>query len=589
MLAGSTTPFPAPTLCARRLWATPHPVWHTGERDCRSVHAGPVRLAVAGDCYASDEQLRRGLRAVAGRRWSELTCWPGSYWVAATDGTVTVVLGDLVGARPVYHAQTGRTIVWATRAAPLADLTGAGVEVEQLAAWLAAATVPEVLGESTVYRGVALVLPGSLLQLPGPAVHPYEPPRTAGMDEAAGGLRHALVEAAGARVRVHPHLSADVSGGLDSTTIAAAAAHAGARMPVFTHLLAEAPNDDLEYAEHAAAELPGLDHHVVATADAWFQGLDQAPVTDLPYGDAARWAVHAAYLREIAEHGTAAHLTGGGGDTLFSPPAYALADLARTRRWRQVVRHAAARARLRHLPVTRAVRAALTASAVTHPEALCHLARALARPDRSPRTPWIPAAGITAWFTPDAAAELAHRTRQAAHSAPLLPGHAQAAHRAWCETREYGAYHAQYADAAAAIGVRLHAPLLDNQVVRAALSIPVHERVSAAWQKPLLARAAVGLVPERVLRRPTKGSLGGAAYTGVAAHREAITALLDSSRLAAAGIVDRARVENGLARLAAGAPGPLAALELLVSAELWLSRQETRPAMCTGEEAACPC
>ena len=58
--------------------------------------------------------------------------------------------------------------------------------------------------------------------------------------------------------------------------------------------------------------------------------------------------------------------------------------------------------------------------------------------------------------------------------------------------------------------MRVHVPFLDNQVVAACMSVPVADRTTAAHAKPLLAAALDGLVPARLLGRPTKGDVTGA-------------------------------------------------------------------------------
>ncbi|MGV9306853.1 MULTISPECIES: albusnodin/ikarugamycin family macrolactam cyclase [unclassified Nonomuraea] len=573
----------------RSLWEAPHPVWVDGPGTCRTAQAGRTWLAVAGDCYASQRQLDAALVAVRAGRWRELTGWPGSYWVAATDGVKTVVIGDVAGVRPVYYARRGDDIVWAAEAGLLAAHTGADIDLTSVIAWMAAPTVPELAGHTTVYRGVARVPAGRLLELPTGAVVDYEPATCASHDpaDARYELRHALTSSVEARAAAHPRLSADLSGGVDSTCVAAAAAHASPRrLPAFTHHPYLADNDDLMYAQRAVDALPGVLHRVVPGSARWFDHLDRVPATDLPYADAARWAVHAEYLQVIAADGSDAHLTGGGGDTLFAPPAYALADLARAGQWRWWLAETTARARLRHRPVAAAVRAGLADASCGYPGALRRLSHSIVSAAqcsyamsgrRGHHSGWLLSPGIAAWFTRDAALDVGQALMQAADAAPRLSGAAQAAYRLRCDVVEYGGYHAQYAQAVRQAGVHLHAPMLDNQVVRAALARPAWERLSRTSPKPLLAAALTGMVPAEILSRATKGSLAQNAYAGVATNHDNIRDVLASSRLVDAGLIDHRRAAADVALLAAGVPGRMAALELLLSAELWLARHQLQP------------
>ena len=90
-------------------------------------------------------------------------------------------------------------------------------------------------------------------------------------------------------------------------------------------------------------------------------------------------------------------------------------------------------------------------------------------------------------------------------------------------------------------------------------------------------RALRGLVPDFLLRRPTKGSYTGNAYGGVRRNIATLRALIDSSVLASHGLLDRAAAQRHLARIAADAPGRFASLEALIATELWLqSTPQTR-------------
>lgn len=168
---------------AQLLWGDPDPLWIVGDwrtDEVRIVHAenGSVaRLAVLGRCAASDADLRVGLFAARGGALRHLTAWAGSYTCVLQIGRRITVLGDLAGARPVFHTQWARGTAYGTAALPLADLTEAALDVTYLAALLACPDSPEALGEGTPYAGVRRVPPGhALIMRDGvPEVSGYEP------------------------------------------------------------------------------------------------------------------------------------------------------------------------------------------------------------------------------------------------------------------------------------------------------------------------------------------------------------------------------------------------------------------------------
>ena len=94
-------------------------------------------------------------------------------------GRRITVLGDLAGARPVFHTRWSGGTAYATAALPLADLIEAGLDVTHLAATLACPDAPEALGDGTPYLGVRRVPPGHALILRdgAPEITGYEPDR----------------------------------------------------------------------------------------------------------------------------------------------------------------------------------------------------------------------------------------------------------------------------------------------------------------------------------------------------------------------------------------------------------------------------
>ncbi|NJP73646.1 asparagine synthase-related protein, partial [Streptomyces sp. C1-2] len=136
---------------------------------------------------------------------------------------------------------------------------------------------------------------------------------------------------------------------------------------------------------------------------------------------------------------------------------------------------------------------------------------------------------------------------------------------------------------------RLHAPFLDNQVVRACRALPEALRVQpgarAAILRTVLEGAGVTDLP------PGWGAASGASSAAAARTglRVATTSLVDlfaSPLLAEAGLVEARVVRKALRSAAQGDPLPLDGFADLVSLELWLRRLLSRRGTCwTGTPA----
>jgi asparagine synthetase B (glutamine-hydrolysing) len=172
--------------------------------------------------------------------------------------------------------------------------------------------------------------------------------------EGAIAVRSALLTALQRRTDLSTVMTADLSGGLDSSTLALlAAAHLPAGLSVITYADAVAGStDDLAYAELCTQAETRLCQIVVNGDENTlpFLDLDQAPLLDEPSQDTLLWVRTQARLAPAIAHASQLHLSGDGGDVVLTGTPTYLADLARTGRVRDLPREATAWARLRHRP-----------------------------------------------------------------------------------------------------------------------------------------------------------------------------------------------------------------------------------------------
>ncbi|MFE4206777.1 asparagine synthase-related protein [Streptomyces goshikiensis] len=612
-----------------------------------------TRLAVLGCCGATDAQLRRALYAARGGALRHLTEWSGSYTAVVQAGRRITVLGDLAGARPVFYTPWAGGTAYATAALPLADLIEAQLDIGHLAALLACPDSPEALGDGTPYVGVRRIPPGHTLILREGSreITGYEPVASlavaapeADAERAVEGVREALVDAVRARLTAPRHapdmlvpdpgpvpgmgpadrraargapapapgVGADLSGGSASATLALLAAGLpGAPGTVLKQsgerLLAVTFNDlatpqgregELERA-HAIASNPRLHHVVVAAAEEAlpYAELD-GPLTDEPGPS----LVFAARERRRLAAGSADHFVGHGARQVLDAHPARMADLLMDRRRRHLLRPVAALARatpgdsllvpfsvysaarrLARTPYRAGMEAAAArlregavAGDVCTPVDASLAALTWSRPG--------PAAG---WLTGEALAEVSIRLSAAAGRPPLSlrPGEA----RARAVLTRHAADHRVFEQAVEVRSQRLHAPFLDNQVLRAARALPESLRVQPG------ARAAIlrGVLSSAGVRDLPPG-WGASAHApnetatrlGLRTALEGLLALFAAPLLADAGLIEARVVRQALLDAADGRPVPLDGLAELVSMELWLQRLLARRGTCwTGTSA----
>jgi hypothetical protein len=662
---------------AQLLWADPDPLWAVGDwrpDEVRVVHADSgTRLAVFGCCAVSDEQLRAGLFTARGGALRHLTMWPGSYTAVAQIGRRITVVGDLAGARPIFHTPWAGGTAYASAALPLADLIEAQLDISHLAALLACPDSPEALGDGTPYAGVRRVPPGHALILRDSSreIAGYEP--TASLAVAAPqleaapaveGVREALVEAVRARLAAPRHapevpgadpgqvpgmrsaerradrgapapgIGADLSGGSASSTLALLAAGLpGAPGTPLGHgteagerLLAVTFNDlsaasgagparviraaELERARTIAAN-PRLHHVVVAAGEEAlpYAGLDGGPLTDEPGPSLVVAARHRWWLAT----GSADHLVGNGARQVLDAHPARLADLLMDRQRRRLLRPVAALAKadgpsahslfvpftvyraarkLARTPYREGVRDAAARLLERRFDGYGDGAGASGLHDSGPASAGVVDASLAAlawcrpgpaarWLTGEALAEVSGRLQDAAsRPGPLEhPGE----RRAQAALARHALDHRVFEQAAEVRSQRLHAPFLDNQVVRACRALPEALRVQPGARvsvlRAVLAGAGIRDLP------PGWGATSQASRTatvraGLRVSVEDLLSLFDAPLLADAGLVEARVVRKALRVAAEGELLPLDGLADLVSMEVWLRRLMARRGSC---------
>ncbi|GGV39531.1 asparagine synthase-related protein [Streptomyces spectabilis] len=630
------------------LWAVGD--WRPDE--VRTVQADDeTRIAVLGTCGASDEELRASLFAARGGALRHLTAWPGSYTAVVRVGRRVMIAGDLAGARPVFYTPWAGGTAYATAALPLADLIEAHLDIGHLAALLAAPDVPEALHDSTPYQGVRRVPPGHALILRAGAreVAGYEPVASLAVaapptDEASAvaGVRDALVEAVRARLRAPRHvpgtdidpgpvpgmgpaerraargmpvpgIGADLSGGPASGTLALLAAGlpgmpgtvlghgtgAGERLVAvtFNDLATGGREAELERAGTIAAN-PRLHHVVVTGGEETLPYADlEGPLTDEPSGVLVAAQRHRARLAS----GSADHFTGYGARQVLDAHPARLADLLMDRKRRHLVRPVTALAKAEGsvMVPARVYGAARRLARTAHRAGVEALAdRLLHRHFEEPggavgaslaALAWARPGPAARWLTGEALAEVSVRLQETTTRPGPGPGQRPGEFRARAALFRHAADLRVLEQAAEVRFQRLHAPFLDNQVVRACRALPESVRVRpgarAQILRTVLEGAGVSELPPG-WGAPSHASNAAAARTGLRTAVDGLVALFDTPLLAQAGLVEARVVRKALRSAAEGERVPLDGLADLVATEVWLRRLLSRRGTCwTGTPA----
>jgi asparagine synthase (glutamine-hydrolysing) len=248
----------------------------------------------------------------------------GMFGIALWDrARQTLLLGrDRSGMKPLHYAERGGRLYFGSE---IKSLVTAGavertIDLEALDHYLSFLYVPR---DRSMFKGVRKLPPGHFLRWKnGRAdVHAYwkigaPEPFRGSIDEAAAQLRTVLADAVRSHMVSDVPLGAFLSGGVDSSAVVGLMAEASDR-PVQTFSIGfDDPRvDELEHARVVARHF-GTDHHEFVVRPDGLAILDRlVDHFDEPFADSS--AIPTWYVSEIARQHVTVVLSGDGGDELF--------------------------------------------------------------------------------------------------------------------------------------------------------------------------------------------------------------------------------------------------------------------------------
>ena len=290
-----------------------------------------VRLRGSGDTEVLLEAIDRYGMHEALRRTN------GMFAFAAWDRAEhrLTVARDRLGEKPLYWVAAAGTVAFGSELRALRVVPGLQLEIDpaSVAAMLRWSFVPH---PHTIYRGVRQLAPGHLLDidLSGSSTKVTEREwwslaetldasvarrRPISIEAAAEELEPLLHDAVRIRMASDVPLGAFLSGGIDSSLVAALAARSNAGGPIDTFTVAM-PDVGLDESVHAAAVAAhlGSRHHEVrlSLADALAEIPTLATTWDEPFADPSM--LPSALLCRAARRSLTVCLGGDGGDELFA-------------------------------------------------------------------------------------------------------------------------------------------------------------------------------------------------------------------------------------------------------------------------------
>ena len=409
----------------------------------------------------------------------------GMYALAILDRDTDVLhlARDRFGEKPLFYATAAGRFAYSSDLRTLAALpwVGADHDPQSITRYLALHYVP---GEATICRNVRRVLPGERLEIaiamPEPKRHRYYAPPLRAAAPLADDTLSALIEhAVASRLVADVPVGVFLSGGLDSSLVAAIAARHLPGLLTFSMGFESTEHDESEYARELAVAIGSRHHHFRFDETSFSALLPQvADALDEPIGDQALLPVYW-LAREARRHATVV-LSGEGADEVFAGYGY----------YRPFAPRPGVMATVRRALVGGGAHASLLGDSPPEtPSGFPLLTDAAGRARLAPQGSvaqdrW--EASLIAWLGG------AHDPLQRATAADLAT---------WLPDDLL----VKYDRMAMAVSLEGRAPFLQPDLVAAALALPPTERMNGDESKIALRRAARRFLPERIHQRRKQG------------------------------------------------------------------------------------
>ncbi|HEY9721560.1 MAG TPA: asparagine synthase (glutamine-hydrolyzing) [Oscillatoriaceae cyanobacterium] len=499
-----------------------------------------------------------------------------------------ILTRDRLGEKPLYYAQVGQELLWGSELKCLLahPALSRRLSLPALARYLQFEYVP---APHAILEGVHKLPPAHLLVAENGSwrVSPYwrldltrrEPVQDE--REAIAELETRLAEAVRMRLLSEVPLGVFLSGGIDSSTIAALAAReVPGKLQTFAIGFEDPSFDESAHARLVARHI-GAEHHEEILSPARL--LELVPrlteLLDEPFGDASVMPTY--LLSAFARRHVTVALGGDGGDELFAGyPTYQAQSLAGVYDalpgpLRALV-GGAGRAIANRLPVN--------PNNLSLDFKLKRFANGLDRPHLERHLQWLGS------FSPDAQRSLLTAEARAAIAEDDLYDQ----HRAvWGASAEWDAI-ARYLHldavtylpedilvkvdrASMATSLEARAPFLDHTLVEYIAGLPSHYKLKGKRTKHALKEVAARYLPEAILKRPKKGFGIPVAKWLKGELRSTMLDAFAPERLREAGIFEVREVERLVREHLAGTHDHRKLLWTMLMFEFWREAYLTRP------------
>jgi asparagine synthase (glutamine-hydrolysing) len=485
---------------------------------------------------------------------------------------------DHIGARPLYYHVNRDRLIVSSQLVPLVDLFGISRDINEefVGGCLARGPQPGL----TPYKHIHSVKPahvvmvtesGSISEKPYWALHPEREIRLRNDGEYEEAFSHEVRNAVQAPLRTDRPVLIELSGGLDSSTVACLAVDGirkgrtqATRFETLSLVYDESPtSDESTFIDCVERQLGRAGIHVRDEDGMLLPSLDTACDAVTPNPVLVCSAYHEGLCRVMQETGARVLLTGVGGDQVLGSsydPYPLLGDLLVKRKPLALQRELRLWSRTLSKPAL---------SLLWHKTIVPVLPQVLqpwCRPDAMKKVP--------SWFNPAFVARTKLREQNLPPTDPFgfrLPSEIDRSISylsvvkgiSPCYRRELACLDSSH-------------PFMHRPLIEFLQAIPFEQFLRPGENRSLMRRALRDVLPEKIARRKTKGNPSEGLARAMAREFSTMRALFTDARVCAYGFMDQAPLLAAVERAKNGHEQYTGALLLTISMEFWLRALERR-------------
>ncbi len=563
----------------RPLWVEPP----YREQSFLRIKEKPYECILIGNFFAKKEEIKTIFyKCIKNSNYTELITLPGNYNLIVHENENTLIFSDITGLKPVFFTDyNNQFIAYSSSSLILQQLINAEINTDWISKFLICPGIQELLQDQSPFQNIKCILPGHFLFFsPNKTQYfPYwiPPPGEKNITDVSNKLKTHLLMGINNRVSMYgENMSADLSGGLDSTSLSVLAAKMmdkkGQTLNTITYG-STSEREDTIYAQKVASKFANINSNILGVHEfpSAFSNLE-IPLTDEPLINATTFGNFYYGFNFIKAMNSELHLSGEGADAVLLSPYSYLADLILKRKIKTLFSHINGWAKVKNISQGFLIKSAFMLSITKYQHWAKKQSINLQRNQNKQNIfelGWFQAPQKASWHTDEAVRVIVSLLKT--HSITGIPfSEKPGQHEAYSNILAIGRTSRVLQQVAGAYDVNLDFPYLDAMIVDTCLQAKTEDRNNPFLFKPLLYHSLKSDIPEFILSRTTKGDYTDDLYKGIQKNLNTVINLFQESYLHNLGLICSNTLIEAAKTFNMGLDVGLCQFCNTVAAELWI-------------------